>query len=83
MITVKVMLQPKSSDMTKNIITAAYNAAVESIAKSLREKVKNMKCKDHPNSKPVITIRADANGKYTVLKDSFCCNKFKESIQVK
>ena len=82
MITVKTKELGKPSDLVKNIKSIATNELAKAIAKQLSERLKNVKCNNHPSSNPIIMIRADDNGKCTVLKENFCCTEFKNSIDI-
>lgn len=67
--------------ITSGAIEALVNTAAENFAKEIRPRVKDLKCKDHPNSNQTIKVIADKKGVIKIEK-SFCCTKFSNEVQV-
>jgi hypothetical protein len=64
-------------------IVRIVNAAAYRIAGKLSEKLRHVKCVEHPNDNQTITIIADRNEVVLIDKTNFCCQSFKDSIQIR
>lgn len=82
MIKIEIIKANKSSKGI-DIMTPACNILTEKMAKILTDKVVNLKCENHKDSKGVITITSTPNKKssFEITKSNFCCIDFENSIQ--
>lgn len=82
MIEVKVRYLPQPKDQWEEIEVELANISADGMADAIRKDIQVLKCGDHPNSISVITVVADMNYKHKLEKTKFCCEKFKDSIDV-
>lgn len=58
------------------------NAAGKAYADVMRTQHGNKKCEMHPEQTSNITIHADMKKHFTLEKNEFCCEEFKNSLKL-
>ena len=72
-----------TSDLLNIIDVTPPNESAEGAVKAIRKKIKDKKCKKHPNITSIITISADIKKYFKIKKTFFCCPEFENQIEIK
>ena len=81
MIEIKVK-KLSEKEASASIMSASANASADAIAKILKQKLKDYKCKKHPEKTSIITIVADKKKITKFEKTYFCCSDFEKQIKL-
>lgn len=74
-----------NDDLIEVTRKTAANGGVDAVYETLSKDLKGVKCENHPNHTSRIVIKAnpkDLNKQFSVEKKDFCCNEFKDSLDI-
>jgi hypothetical protein len=58
------------------------NFGAEALADELKDKLKDAKCKNHPDKKSILVITPETSSSFKFDKSGFCCKEFSDSVTI-